>query len=326
MADTVLNVADVVAAYGAYYLGNPGNQARLFAETYRMIGEIEMDVLQLQPTSGTRWESSDSILQDVLQPFQKDWTPNSQLDFIPHPIDLFKAKAELNVCPDELSYSWLMFLEGDGIDRREWPFIRWLIEVHFLPKLADNIDQKAIYKGIQAAPIAGTPGTPGQAMNGLEKVMDDYVTNGLAAPIALGPIPSLPEDFVSYVEDFIDAIDDRYRFTLPGIQMSEQLAVRYSRGYEAKYGTGVRVPGSTQNSQISGYSTVVKGMTSMQGKTRLWATVPNNGLLVAKKWNNTRQVETRLNGSNPREVDIWTDFYAAPDFAVPRLVFFTDQV
>lgn len=327
MADTVIEISDVIAEYGAYYLGQTRGQSNLFTELYRGIKELEMNILRTVNINATQWRSSDSILQSILQPYQKDSSANSQLDFIPNTIDLKKAKIELNMCPDDFSYSYLAFLEGVDNDRKTWPFVRWFIEQHIIPKLQEDISLEGIYKGVYTPPaVPGTAGLPSESMDGLEKVMDDFALAGKATPISIGAPPSGAVAFVEYVEDYLKSIPAKYRRRVRTVQMSEDFAELYHTGYQEKYRTAVADAQQNLINKISGFPARVMGMPSMEGKTRLWSTLPNNAVFVAKKWNNRNQIRV-ANGLNSHdEVDFISHLYMQASFALPRLAFFTDQV
>ena len=319
-----INVADLIAAYGAYFDGT-NRQATLFSRVYRGIKEIAEGVIVLIPQNATRWESSDSEIGDVLQAFQKDYTPAGDLDFLPHLVNLFNVKSDIRLCPDKIKDNWAGFLANGNLDRSTWPFVRWIVEEHIIPKLIENIGVDALYKAQYVAPTAGTAGTPVQSMDGLEKVQDDLVASTAIAPIALGAAPTDPQDFVTYVEDFMDAVDERFNNLIRHVSMSEAFARRYSRGYQLKYAGGVRLPGDSLYSEIANYEARVFGSPAMAGKTRLWASTPNNTIMVAKNWDNHMQFRVAPD-DNPRFVKLYTDFWAAPNYAKVSEVFITDQV
>ncbi len=324
MAENAINVADLIAAYGAYYDGT-NRQSTLFSRLYRGIKEVEMGIMRIVRTNATRWESSDSEIGDVLQSFQKDFTPAGDLDFLPHLVNLFNVKSDIRICPDAIKATWAGFLEDGNLDRAQWPFVRWIVEEHIMPKLLQNFGVDALYKAQYVVPTPGTPGTPVESMDGLEKVQDDLVGAGSIAPIVLGAVPTNPSDFVTYVEDYMDAIDERFVESIETIQMSEPLAKRYSRGYQSKYGTGVRLPGESMYSEIADYSARVVGVPSMRGKTRIWSSTPGNAVIIAKNWDNHMQFRVAPD-DNPRYVKIFTDFFAAPNYEKVEEVFITDQV
>ena len=122
-----INKDDVIAEYGAYFLGNTARQSNLFTDFYRGLFELQNNIYRTVRTNATQWRSVDSSIGNVLQPWQKDWSPSGDLDFKPNTINLKKAKVETSECPDDFSDSYLMFLEGDGNDRKQWPFVRWYV-------------------------------------------------------------------------------------------------------------------------------------------------------------------------------------------------------
>ena len=227
-----------------------------------------------------------------MQPWQKAWSPSGDLDFIPNPINLEKAKMETSECPDDFSDNWLMFLEGDSNDRRKWPFTRWYIENHLIPKLAEDIGLEALYKGVYVPPaVPGTAGLPSESMNGFEKTMDDLALAGLSTPISIGAAPTGAVAYVEYIEAFMGAVPEKYRRKVQTVNVSEDNALLYSIGYQTKYKTAIVEPDTNLTSRIANFQAKVVGAPSMEGKSRVWANTPGNAVLVAKKWDNKKQIE-----------------------------------
>ena len=120
-------------------------------------------------------------------------------------------KADMEETPDDLEATWLGFLADDSLDRKVWPFVRWLIEVHALPQIQEDYELYEVYGGNYAAPVNGVPGPAGTAMDGIKTTLNGLVTAGRITPISIGAIPSDPAAFVDYVELFTDRINARYR-------------------------------------------------------------------------------------------------------------------
>lgn len=321
---TPIDPSDIVAQFGDYYLGK-NNQKNLFNQLYKQIQEIDKKIFRVVRTDATRWEGGYASMTPLLQAFQKAYTPNGSLTFKANPIDLFKQKVDTELFPDDITESWLAFLEGDSIDRKKWPFVRWIIEQHLIPQMRQDIAEH-FYTAIYVAPTDGVAGTPNQAFDGVEKVIDDFIVDARITPTVLGAIPASDEDFVDYVQTFYDLQDERYRNKIVSINMSYDLARKYSSGFYSKYGSGHRDPDVDMVSRmVDGRKAKVLGVDSMAGKNRIYGTVADNAVLVAKKFDKMKQIALGQ-PSNPRAVQAYTDFYLAPSFMVPEWVFCSDQV
>lgn len=312
-----MNVTDIITEYGAYYIEGGQNLSRL----YQLLNFTSQTETYATPivTNDTLYRVAGSSLASILQPFQKQWTPAGALEFKPNPIELFNLKADLEEYPDELEATWLGFLAGNSLDRREWPFVRWFVEQKIIPQIKDDYESQLIYKGIFAAPTPGTPGPVNTAMNGIKKVQDDFVTAGRITPIVSGAPNTDPKLWLAQVEDFAGAIDERYWAQQMTVLMSPQLFRRYQFGYLEKYGQNSNFAGNV--STIANSNLMVAGVPSMIGSNRIWATPKSNFLHLMKKENSSL---VRIENVD-RLVKVYTDFYKGVGFAVPEAVFITDQ-
>src|SRR4051794_30544318 len=124
----MINVADVVAQFGAYYLKTPDNMARLRNMLYTKVETVQH--FQNRPTADTIYRCTLASLDRVVQPFQKAFTPLGTVKFEPNVFPLFKLKIDKDETPDDLEATYEGFLaEVDDLERANWPFVRWLMEV-----------------------------------------------------------------------------------------------------------------------------------------------------------------------------------------------------
>lgn len=312
-----MDVVDIKAEFGAYYIAGGQNQSRLF-ELLRFTSETEKYATPIV-TADTVYRVSGSTLSSIVQPFQTDWTPAGVLSFQPNPIELFNMKADIQEKPDELEATWLGFLAGNSLDRREWPFVRWYVEQKIIPQIKDDYEASIIYKAVFLAPTPGTPGPVGTSMNGIKKVQDDFVTAGRIVPIVSGAPNVDPPLWLAQVEAFAGDIDERYWRENMTLLMSPQLFRRYQFGYLAKYGQNSNFAGNV--SAVANSNLMVAGVPSMIGSNRIWATPKQNFLHLMKKENaSTVRIE-----NVDRTVKIYTDFHKGVGFAVPEAVFISDQ-
>lgn len=313
-------IADIIAEFGAYYIKSEVNMSRLV----KQLNQRSITDMALTPffTDDTIYRASQGRMGRVLQPFQKAWTPIGTITFIPVAIEMFKMKVDCQEYPDDLEGTWLGFLAGDGIDRKTWPFIRWFIEVFLLPQALEDYEMFEIYKGVYAAPTPGVAGAAGTAMNGIRKAINDQITAGRISPIVTGPMPTTDDDdLVNYIEEFVDAIDQKYADV--AMQLNVQpIGVRaFRRSLRAKYGKDTDF--------ISGTSTFIPetninivGLPSMTGSGKIWCTPKANALHLKKKTQNMNNVQVE---NVDRLVKMYTDWWSGVGFVIPELVWTNDQ-
>lgn len=314
-------ISDVITQYGAYYLDHGQSVQDLFKKLYRP--SVTAAYFQARPTKDTVYRVGSSDLDRVLQPFQKAFTPIGTLTFLANPIDLFNLKIDKQEYPDDIVDSWLAFLEGDGIDRAQWPFVRWMLEVHIFTKAQEDYELNEAYAGVYAAPTPGTAGAAGTAMNGIKKVLTDY--GARVNTITMGAIPVADIDFCTYVEDYVKAHGKEYRKRIDYVFMNEDLQFRYKEGKRQKY--------NLQYAQVGDLETVfhfpnakVAGLPSMAGSNKLWSTLPTNRVRpIRKQPASTGSAQTMVKEFSARAISIYTDWWEVLGFLHPESVYKSDQ-
>lgn len=311
-------ISDVITQYGAYYIDAGQSVADLYKKLYRP--SVTASFFQSRPTKNTQYRVGSSDLDRVLQPFQKAFTPIGTLTFKANPIDLFNFKIDKNEYPDEIVDSWAAFLEGDGIDRTQWPFVRWMLEVHIFDKAAEDYELNEAYAGLYAAPTPGTPGAAGTSMNGIKKQLTDY--GARVNTITMGAAPTVAIDFCGYVEDFVAAQAKEYRKRIDYVFMSEDHELLYKEGKRQKY-NATYAQTADAVSIFHFPNAKVQGLPSMGASNNMWSTLA---------WNRIRPLKKAANAGNAmvkefsaRAVSIYTDWWEVLGFQHPESVYKSDQ-
>lgn len=319
----MLNVAALVAQFGAYYKPGSDNERNLRSAIY---GTSRLaSYFQDRPTVDTIWRGTLAELERIVQPFQKAWTPIANLVFTPNEFVLYKLKIDLEVFPDDIEATYLGFLGGlPELDRKNWPLIRYMIEKHAMGrKLKDMMLE--YYQGVYAAPGVGVAGAAGTAMNGLRKTIRDYNTAGKTnlgnGAIASGAAAADDADFCEQLEAWVEELPDEFKTEVDAIMISDALARKYRRGKRKKY--------NINYAQVDDLSTIedqsnirVVGDVAMNGSELWFTTIPDNRIRPIKK---AAQGETMQVESAKRAVHIYTDWWEALNFEVPQFIFHNDQ-
>jgi hypothetical protein len=314
-----MNVADIITEFGAYYINSGQNMSRIVSQLYRP-SETEM-MFRPVVTDDTKYRASEARIGRLLQGFQKGWSPTGTAQFVPVDIDQFKMKLDFQDYPDELEASWLGFLAGPEIDRKQWPFIRWVVEMHLLPQLMEDKEMNEIFAGeFLAPPTPGTAGAAGTAMNGIAFLLNYWIDESRITPIATGALETVPADFVDQIEAFVDAIDTRYWTKNMNLCMGQEWARKFIRGYRAKYGKDQDFKGTTF--KIPESNITITGLASHNGSEKIWCTPYENTVRLSKKSQNEKMVQVE---SVDRLVKIFTDFWFGVGFVIPEIVFTNDQ-
>ena len=94
---TVISSAAVVADFGAYYIDNGQNEGNIHTRLMEPFGT--MDAFTIVQTEDTILRESNATFSEVLQSFQKTFTPKGGVAFTPKSIPLFNVKVDEKLLP-----------------------------------------------------------------------------------------------------------------------------------------------------------------------------------------------------------------------------------
>jgi hypothetical protein len=180
--------------------------------------------------------------------------------------------------PDEFYATWLGFLTAQQVDRKEWPFVKWLIEVYYKTQIDQDMELNEYYKGVYATPQAGVAGEDGTGMNGVQHLLRAGVEQGTMNSVDIGILNA--STIFDQVEAFTDEISEVYQ----GVKMN----VFMSRHWLKKYLQDKRVQGFYQKFSEKDIDTGIDftplnviGLASMVGTEDIFCTPAQNFLHVA---------------------------------------------
>lgn len=305
-----IDVTDIISEYGAYYLNSGQNMARL--KRLYIFGRETTKFATPIKTDNTVFQLGSSYLDEIVQPFQKDWTAKGNPKFKPNPIPLFHLKVDMDLWPDDIEATWLGWLASNNLSRKEWPFVRYMLEYHVFNQIENDLEMKAYYKGIFAAPTPGTAGAAADGMNGLQVLLKTLVPASNRLTIALNA-STIYDD----IENAYDTLPEEYQ----NVPMIIGVAPKWKRAFlKDKRALGYYEhtgPGQIDDKLDFSPAQVV-GLPSMIGTDDLFITPRSNFLHVTKKGENSQNM--RLEESK-RCVSLMTDWWEGLGFGLNELVF-----
>lgn len=311
-------LTDVITEFGAYYQDRGQNLARLYQLLRRKLASEAIFTTVI--TDDTIWEAAQVIYGSLLQAYQKKFTPIDPLQFKPVKIVSYHQKVDTSATPHDLEATWLGFLADHSVSPKEWPFIRWWIEKQIVPQIEEDMETKAIGKGIRVEPTVGTASTAEASMNGFLTIISGHVTSGATTPISMGTIPTDPVECVEYFEDFADQIDDKYWSAALDLNVGTTITRRYKRGLRKVYGKDT--VDNDLNLKIKETNLTIVGRDSMIGSNRIFCTPKENAVVLKKKTENQKRFDIQ---PFDRDVKILTDWWYGVGFILPQLIFCNDQ-
>jgi hypothetical protein len=312
-----VSVSDIVSAYGANYVNEGQNVQRLLKKMAQK--PVTAGHAQSRIIKDTVYRLGNAAMGRIVQPFQKGFTPIGDLTLTAKPIQLHNIKADVLIEPDDIVSSWAGFLADSGNSRKDWPLIRYVMEVFFAESLGRDLELNEYWKGEADAPTTGTPGAISTSMDGLKKTIDAGLTAGDINQILLSATPSASNMF-DIVEEFVDGIEEVYRTVPLKLYMSTQKRVDYFRDKRSQVG-GNSNYNDTKVMTVDAFPNVeIVGLPSMAGSDYMFGTPVNNYFHIRR----TAGFKAPDVQSIDRQVKILSDWWEALGFGIDGLVWAYD--
>lgn len=316
-----MDIANLIAEYGAYYLKSGQNANRVKKLMLQPV--VTTSYMTPIKTDETIYQLANSSVTALVQGFQKAWTPKGALKVIPNKIELHKIKIDFEEYPDSLEATWLGFMASNSVNRKDWPFVKWLIEEHIIPKMKEEMELEAYGKGVYAAPTAGTPNSAAQSMDGLKTILQrgvdsDGTTQGIINEVTgIGPLD--PSTAFDQIEAFADAFSDVYKSKKMNIFVPFEIERAYLRDKRAQ-GFYTISSDAGINRSVDFTPQQVIGLPSLAGETFMFATPKDNMFYVTKKSANATNFNIE---ESKRQLFFLADWYEGMGFGVNEAVWTT---
>lgn len=313
-----IEIQDVIDAWGDYYLNHGQNMENLHMLPFESFGTLEAGTL-IQ-TEDTVLREANIEVQEVLQQYQDDFTSKGGTSFVPVTIPLYRVKVDVGVIPHKLVQSWLGFLTSTGNNPETYPFIQWLVQDYILRQVDEDLEMKAIYKGVYAPAVDGNAGEAGKVLNGIDFQLNQLESDGKITPLSTGNLASMtPKNMVTALEDaFVREIPERFRYNEPlTINMNRTLRDKFRQGMREKYNVYYNQTDSLLRF-MDFENITVEGRASMLGKQRVWATPRRNLLIGVRGFSNKNVFDVQ---KQDRKVKFLTDWFIGLGFVMPEWIF-----
>jgi hypothetical protein len=271
-------------------------------------------------TNNTILEKVSAEFARVLQRFQKGFTPIGSTTFKPLKIELYKIKIDLQETPDDLEESWLGFLAGEGVDRKQWPFIKWYL-MNALIQAEKDLELNEIYFGVPGAITPGTATAAGTTLKGIKKQINDLNTAGTADIKVLGAPTDDPVEFVEYVEEMTKMTDRLLRNEIDFWFMNEDRHDLFRDGMREKYNINYNQVDESKITKLRNDNIRVVGLPSMHGSDKIWGTPEWNRQAGFKRTTNAGGFQLE---SVDRTVKAFTDYFKGFGFWIPQYLVSND--
>ena len=259
---TVTTTGNALGQYCVRY-GNRINQ------TIREGLELESELPKIQ--CDYAYQGQDVTISDILQPYQKAFTPNNAetFDGVLNTLQLGKVDLEFDWTQMETFFNkWKCNWFEAGKSEDEWTYPRYIMEEVIIPKVIEELNTVS-WQGSYAAPTPGTAGAVLTTFDGFAKKIADYITAGDLTPVVTGALVSTT--MVAQTRTFCAGLPSKYRHKKGRIFMSKTNAQMYADDYQAKF-PARKVTVEMHDKQylrVDHYNKLIIGLESMEGSDRM---------------------------------------------------------
>lgn len=303
---------------------------------------VTMSEFNTVPTKETVTHMAKAITDRVFQIWQPEWTAVGGTTFTGLKHELTKWKINDGVLPDTLEDTWLGFLTTlDTNDRTKWPFIKWLLEVHIMPRAKMDFELYEIYKGTTVTiTTPGTANAQGKNFIGLRKQINDFITAGDTdiSTTVTGALSDDPETFLEQLEAWVAYCKERSALDremwengeLDAIYMSPSRRDLAKRGMRKKYQMHWDQAGLKNNvnrdDSVKLMDTNIRlvGLPSMIGDNKIWATPEWNKTSKIKRPTSAQVFHVFQDGTNPYKVNYMLDSWISAGLWLGQFVYTND--
>lgn len=294
--------------------------AQIWRKVYQQL-EFEKYMRKIGNQRG-KFSSLQSSATDVLQAFQPGFTAKGKTTFTAYVNEVYRTKVDYLLDDiDEIYAGYLGFMGDENRNRADWPLVKYIVEEHIIPKIAEELDI-ASARGVYVAPTTGTPGNSINICNGILTLITNEIaaTNLTAITTGAITVSDALDKFETFVED-IEDLDPSVLTKKAKIFCSKTMERYYKHDYRANFGQ-YNDPMSKNRTKLDNYDVEIVGLRAFGNSNRLLL-APEGNLLVGYDKiyvpNSFKVEEAR------REVAIMTDFHRGYGFGTLDQVFASDQ-
>ena len=309
-----LTTTELVTQFGSHYIPSGQNEQRLISA----IRQPSVTAGYARPIvyDGDLYRFSNVVLGEIVQAFQRQFTPKGDIELIPNEIRLRNIKIDFSMYPDDLKSTWAGFLTGlEPAERAEWPAVRYALEQELIPQMKQDMELQGYFKGSYVAPTTGDAGTASAVIDGVKSLLNDGIADSSMQVIALSATPNATNAF-DMIEEFADNIDEKLAAVKMRIYVTHKMLRDYLRDKRNTHGTDVNYKASKVTIDFSENVEIV-ALPSMSGENYIWATPVNNFLYLRRvKGMKKPKVEEA-----EREVKFLLDWWEGLGFGYNELVY-----
>ena len=306
-----ISLAQLREAFGTYIGTNQKDILLLLMQA--TVSQKHMTTIA---SADLEYRASKAVIDDMVQGFQKKWTPKGTATFTPIAIPQRRHKFDWEMYPDDIVDSWLGFMAAENVDRKQWPISKYIIEKLILPKINDNRELKLIGKGLYEAPVEGTAQATGKSMDGFITILEKLKTAG-NSNVKFIPLTALTADNIfDEIELFAASVADLYQDIPMEVFLSRKWYAAYHKKRRDLHGQDTNYTG--MKDLIEGSNMTLMPLPSMNGKDVIFTTPKENFIRLMNRNEGASNITIE---SVDRQIKVFADWYESVGFGIQEAVF-----
>lgn len=306
-----ISIDQIISEFGTFLGSNVNQILRLLTQP-----TVSMNYMRTVATKEGSYKMGKAVIDDVVQGFQKKFTPKGTATITPRTILQRRHKIDLSFYPDEVVDTWLGFLSDETSDRRTWPITRYIIEQLLIPKIAENRELRLIGQGVYEEPVDGVAQAVGKSMDGFCTILKALFASGTSHVNFI----DLP-DGMTYGSSF-DNIE-LFAKKLPALYKSITMPLFVSQGIYENYHQrrrdlhGIMPTYKPTDDIILGTNMTLTPLPSMAGTDIMFATPKDNFIRLLDRNEGASAITIdRIH----REICVSADWHEAVGFGIDEAI------
>jgi len=310
MSETI-TLTDLKSDFGTYIGTNMKDILRLLTQpTY------SEKFMRTIASADLEYRASKAVIDDLVQGFQKGWTPKGTAAFTPIVIPQRRHKFDLEFYPDEVFESWLGFLTDETKDRKDWGISKYILQQLVIPKIMDNRELKLIAKGVYAPVVAGTAQAVGLSMDGFCTLLEAKKTAGDSNVNFISLSDLTEANIFDQIELFAKGIAELYQDMPMQVFLARAWYSAYHKKRRDLHGQDTNYDGSKDI--IEGTNLTLTPLPSMNGKNIIFTTPKENFIRLI----NRNKGSSKISIENvDRLIKIYADWHESVGFGIEEAIF-----
>lgn len=287
-----------------------------------LFGKLQaMQYMTTKMTEKTEWQAIQSHITNLMQKFTPYWTPSGQVEFTPIVIKNRKHKINVAVKPAEIMEEVIGYLYDEGLQPKDMPIVRYIIEVLLKPKVEEERDEQiaiGVYDETKNKNKKdGDEGDEGGSMDGYVTVLKSLHGDANCKMVRLlKDVKLTRENIYNQFDEIYKQIPKKYRTKKLPIFIDPDLLNTYDLARDDKFPNSKNEDEGKRRLQHTNFEFIP--LDGMVGTGCFFITPKDNFIHLLSKNKGTTKIW--MQGEN-YDVKIFAEWWEATGFAIAELLF-----